>query len=241
MSVGDTTITVNHGSECPGTTTSCRARRQGGGDLGRQRLDCGRRSGGRRQPDRHCRLSLQARWQHKFEAAKSQEDRRWTEKVTASERDRVEMTRRRDELLEIYIRYQLAADRIENAVRELADVSRPVRPDAATAQAGEPAAGGSDPQVNHLRKERLAELYEIKRDAYEIAQNEYDKACEIVKLIAPLQTVEVILRQRQLFNRFVREAFDGRYDHPMSYPAIVEAADPVLGAMRSDLHPPPSG
>jgi hypothetical protein len=64
----------------------------------------------------------------------------------------------------------------------------------------------------------------------------HSTGCQIVNLIAPLQTVEVILRQRQLFNRFVREAFDGRYDHTASYPAIVEAADPVLGAMRSDLH-----
>jgi hypothetical protein len=140
---------------------------------------------------------LQARWQHKFDAAKSQEDRRWTEQVTARERDHAEMTRRRDELLEIYTRYQLAADRLENAVRELADVRPSAYPDAATAQAGEPVPGGSDPQVNHLREERLAELYEIKRDAYETAQNEYDKACQIVNLIAPLQTVEVILRQRQ--------------------------------------------
>ena len=33
-------------------------------------------------------------------------------------------------------------------------------------------------------------------------------------------------------------AFEGRYDHAASYPAIVEAADPVLAAMRSDLASP---
>lgn len=156
---------------------------------------------------------LQVRWQHKFDTTKSREERQWTERATTKERDHVEMVRRRDELLEIYTRYQLAADRVENAVRELTDARR--------------AAHSDDAHID--------EAYELKRDSYETAQNEYDKVCEVVKLIAPLRTIETILRQRQLFNRFALQAFDGSYDHTASFPAIVEVADPVLRAMRSDL------
>ncbi|MGW1914531.1 hypothetical protein ACWCQS_28320 [Streptomyces sp. NPDC002076] len=156
---------------------------------------------------------VQVRWQHKFDTTKSREDRQWTERATAKERDHIEMARRRDELLEIYTSYQLAADRVENAVRELADARR----------------------AAHSNGPRFDEAYEIKQDSYETAQNEYDKVCEVVKLIAPLHTIEAILHQRQLFNRFALQAFDGSYDHTASFPAITEVAEPVLKAMRLDL------
>jgi hypothetical protein len=75
-------------------------------------------------------------------------------------------------------------------------------------------------------------------EAFEAAQREYDEVCEILRLGAPSKTVEVALQQRQLFNRFAREALDGSYDHDASYKSIVEAAQPVLAAMRLDLKSP---
>jgi hypothetical protein len=156
---------------------------------------------------------LQVRWQHKFDTARRREDRQWSESSATAERQHAEMVLRRTELLELYTRYQLTVDRVENAVRELSDVRRAVQSDG-----------------NHLGDD-----YELKRDAYETAQNEYDKACEMVKLVAPLRTIQVIIQQRQMFNRFTLQAFDGSYDHAASFPAIAEAADLVLKAMRSDL------
>ena len=148
---------------------------------------------------------LQARSQHRFDTVKSQEDRKWAEHVDTKERDHVEMTRRRDELVQTYTRYQLAADRLENAVRELAEARR----------SGAPG--------------------DTKTETVEVAQNEYDKVCELIKLLAPLQTMAAALEQRKLFNRFVLAALDDTYDHEANYEAIVEAAQPVLAAMRSDL------
>ena len=75
-------------------------------------------------------------------------------------------------------------------------------------------------------------------EAFEAAQREYDEVCEILKLVAPFRTVEVALQQRQLFNRFAREALDGSYNHDASYKLIVQAAQPVLAAMRQDLRSP---
>jgi len=51
---------------------------------------------------------LQARMQRTFDLSKS-----------AAERHHVDRAKRREELVEVYTRYQLAADRLENAIREL--------------------------------------------------------------------------------------------------------------------------
>jgi hypothetical protein len=157
---------------------------------------------------------FQTRSQRRFDTLKIREDRKWSEQVTAKEQDHVEMTRRRDELVQIYTRYQLAADRLENAVRELAEARR---------------SGTFD---------EAADLHDTKMEAFEAAQTEYDKVCELVKLVAPSETMKVTHQQRQLFNRFVIDALSDTYDHEANYNAIVEAADPVLSAMRSDLRSP---
>jgi hypothetical protein len=153
---------------------------------------------------------FQARSQRRFDRSKAAEDRRWNEHVAATERDHAEMTRRRDELVQIYTRYQLAADRLENAIRELAEARRS---DAPT-------------------------LLNIRTEAFEEAQAEYDKVCELVKLVAPPETMKSALQQRKLFNRFAVDALNDSYDHEGSYSAIVEAAEPVLMAMRADLRSP---
>jgi len=67
---------------------------------------------------------FQARSQHRLDVFKLQEERKWNERVVAKERDHAEMTKRSEKLLQIYTRYQLAADRLENAIRELAEARR---------------------------------------------------------------------------------------------------------------------
>ena len=109
--------------------------------------------------------------------------------------------------MQIYLQYQLAADRLENAIRDLAG---------ARAQHG-PAS-----------------------KAFEAAQAEYDKVCELAKLVAPVTTVQAAMRQRRLFNRLAVEALDGTYDHDVNYPAIAEMAAPVLWRCARISDPPTS-
>jgi hypothetical protein len=73
---------------------------------------------------------------------------------------------------------------------------------------------------------------------YQLAQNEYDEACQLLQLLAPFKTGQAALQQRQLFSRLVIQALNGTHGHEANFPAIVEAAEPVLKAMRSDLHFP---
>jgi hypothetical protein len=123
---------------------------------------------------------------------------RWQRRDTAEQVHRDDVQRRRGELTQLFTRYQLAADRVENAIRALRG------PD-----------GGSQD--------------------FEAAQNEYDEACQVVGLLAPPHTADVVLRQRRLFNELAEQAMTGRYDHDRSRHRIADAAQPVLDAMRTDL------
>lgn len=152
---------------------------------------------------------LQTRFQNRFDALKAKEDR-----------EHKEISDQRAALMQIYIRYQLAADRLENAIRDLAPALAP-----ATAEDG----------VGAAKNIRSADDF---LEGFEAAQREYDEVCEILKLAAPSRTVEVALRQRQLFNRFAREALDGSYDHSTKLGSIDQVAQPVLAAMRQDLSSP---
>jgi hypothetical protein len=158
--------------------------------------------------------------------------------VTAKEREHIEMTKRREELVQIYTRYQLAADRLENAIRELAEARRSGTLDEATGRNGLVLAEDKSLEDERLWKERIRELRDAKLEAFEAAQADYDEVCELIRLVAPLKTAKAALQQRQLFHRFVIEALNDTYDHEANYKAIVEAADPVLSAMRSDLRSP---
>jgi len=180
----------------------------------------------------------QARSQQRFDTLKIHEDRRWSEQVTAKEREHIEITKRREELVQIYTRYQLAADRLENAIRELAEARRSGTLDEATGRNGLVLAEDKSLEEERLWKERIRELRDAKLEAFEAAQADYDEVCELIRLVAPLKTAKAALQQRQLFNRFVIEALNDTYDHEANYKAIVEAADPVLSAMRSDLRSP---
>ncbi len=181
---------------------------------------------------------LQARSQHRFDTFKIQEDRIWNEHVAAKERDHLEMTKRHDELVQIYTRYQLAADRLENAVRALAEArGAGILPETAESTGGV-VADDERLAAEDLRLEHIRERREGQTEAYEAAQGEYDKVCEIIKLAAPYKTVTAALQQRRLFNRFVLEGFNDTYDHDANYAAIVDAAEPVLLAMRLDLRSP---
>jgi hypothetical protein len=158
--------------------------------------------------------------------------------VTAKEREHIEMTKRREELVQIYTRYQLAADRLENAIRELAEARRSGTLDEATGRSGLVLAEDKSLEDERLWKERIRELRDAKLEAFEAAQADDDEVCELIRLVAPLKTAKAALQQRQLFHRFVIEALNDTYDHEANYKAIVEAADPVLSAMRSDLRSP---
>lgn len=57
---------------------------------------------------------LQTRFQNRFDALKAKEDR-----------EHKEISDQRAALMQIYIRYQLAADRLENAIRDLAPALAP--------------------------------------------------------------------------------------------------------------------
>jgi hypothetical protein len=128
-------------------------------------------------------------------------------------RKRQQVAERHAELKQIYVRYQLAVDRLENAIREMSETRRSVISPPGGSAAGE---AQSD-------------------EAFELAQREYDEACEILKLLAPAGTWEVALQQRELYNGFAREGLDGTFDFGTSHEAIGEAAGPVLAAMRRDL------
>ena len=129
---------------------------------------------------------------------------------------RQEVTERHAELKQIYTRYKLAVDRLESAIREFSEARR-----LAISEHGISAPRDTESE-----------------QTFEPAQREYDEACEILKLLAPVKTREVALQQRELYNGFVREALDGKYDFDASYESIVEAAQPVLAAMRLDLGTP---
>lgn len=75
-------------------------------------------------------------------------------------------------------------------------------------------------------------------EVFEPAQREYDVACEILKLLAPVETIGVTRQQRELFNGFVREAHVGKFNFKASSESIGEAGQPVLAAMRLDLGTP---
>jgi len=122
--------------------------------------------------------------------------------------------------MQIYTRYQLAADRLENRIRELAEARHPAILEAGTTD---------------TRRMGEEEKY---LEGFEAAQREYDEVCELLKLVAPLKTVDIALQQRPLFNRFAREALDGSYNHDASYELIAHAARSVLTAMRVDLQSP---
>jgi hypothetical protein len=162
---------------------------------------------------------LQARYQHRFDLQKGTDDRHWQEERLAGERAHADARQRRDRLMEAYTRYQLAADRLEDAARELGD--------AVSQQPEEPVEAG------HASPPGEGERAALARHA--AAQAEYDEACEALKLLAPAATVDVALAQRRLLNRLVREALAGVYDHEARLPEIVAAAEPVLRAMRTDL------
>jgi hypothetical protein len=181
---------------------------------------------------------FQARSQQRFDTFKIQQDRKWNEQVTAKEREHIEMTKRREELVQIYTRYQLPADRLENAIRELAEARRSGTFDEAAERTGAALAEDKSLEAERFWKERIRKLRDTKIEAFEAAQDEYDEVCELIKLVVPLKTAKAALQQRQLFNRFVIEALNDTYDHEANYKTIVEAADPVLSAMRSDLRSP---
>ena len=152
---------------------------------------------------------LQARAQNRFDIVKAREDR-----------DYKEVTDQRAALMQVYIRYQLAADRLENAIRELAPTRLP-----ATSLGGMGTSKSMQSGNGFL-------------EAFEAAQQEYDEVCQILQLAAPSRTVKVALEQRQLFNQFAREALDGSYDHDASMKLMGRRAQPVLTAMRQDLRSP---
>jgi hypothetical protein len=134
----------------------------------------------------------------------------------AANRKGQEAAARHIELKQIYTRYQLAIDRLENEIRELSKAC----------QLAISEDGKDGPSYKQAEK------------AYEPAQREYDEACEILKLLAPVKTTEVALQQRELFNGFVREALDGKFDFYASRKSIGAAGQPVLAAMRLDLGTP---
>jgi hypothetical protein len=108
---------------------------------------------------------FQNRSQQRFERQRALDERGWAEATTARERSHAERIRRRQELLDVYTRYQVAADRFENAVRALAASSEPSA-----------------------------------REGFELAQDEYDRATERIRLLAPAATAELAMNQRDAFN-----------------------------------------
>lgn len=132
-------------------------------------------------------------------------------------RKRQEVTERRAELKQIYTRYQLAIDGLENAIRELSKARHLAISE-----------HGIDDALRDTQPEEV----------YEPSQREYDVACEILKLLAPVETIKVADKQRKLFNGFVLEALVGKFNFNASSKTIGEAGQPVLAAMRLDLGTP---
>jgi hypothetical protein len=145
--------------------------------------------------------------QHRDETERADKEQKQAVQERDEERKRQDLTERREALRQIYTRYLLAADRLENTIPELMENRHP-------------------------------ENLERHASAFETAQREYDEVCEILKLAAPSKTVEVALQQRQLFNRFAREALDGSYDHNASKELMAGPAQRVFAAMRLDLGSP---
>lgn len=143
---------------------------------------------------------LQSSSHQRFELQRASDERRWVTDRARGEWEQAEQVRRRQELLEVYTGYQLAADRYENAVRDVAALPRP--------------AGGA---------------------AFEAAQGEYDRATELIRLLAPSATAALVLEQRRLFTDLAAAALRGRYQETAARPAIVAASAPLLAAMRLDL------
>jgi hypothetical protein len=163
---------------------------------------------------------IQAQRQQKRDAEKADRDHKWAEEQSDKEHERQDLAERRASVLQVYTRYQLAADRLENAIRELANSRR---------------AAASARDTSTTKKTHSGDSF---LEAFEAAQREYDEVCEILKLVAPSKTTEVILQQRRMFNRFAPEALAGSYDHDAKIEAIGEAGRPVLAAMRLDLESP---
>jgi hypothetical protein len=134
----------------------------------------------------------------------------------AANRERQEVTDRRTELKAIYTRYQLAADRLEEAIRVLSE-----------ARQLELAERDIGPRENTSADE-----------TFEPAQREYDEACELLRLLAPAKTRDIALRQRSLYNGLANEAREGKYNFNASRQSVKEVAEPVLAAMRLDLGTP---
>ncbi len=132
---------------------------------------------------------------------------RYNVKSAKEDREYKEITERRADLLKIYTRYQLAADRLENAIRDLAEVRHAI----------------SEGDIKAANRVGSADSF---LEAFEAAQREYDEVCEILKLVAPRKITEVALEQRKLWNRFAREALDDSYDHNANYELIAEAGGP---------------
>src|SRR5262245_58063292 len=114
------------------------------------------------------------------------------------------MVKRHEELRQVSARYQLAADRLENAVRDLAEARRSVTADEVTERTG-----ATFPAATSIRDARDALM-----KSYQAAQNEYDEVCQLVSLVAPLKTNDAAIQPRQLFNRLTVEALNGAYDRP---------------------------
>lgn len=144
---------------------------------------------------------LQNRSRQRFEMQKALDDRRWSEGTTHSERGHAEQLKRRQELLDVYTRYQLAADRFESAVRAIASSDEP-----STLQ------------------------------QFEAAQDEYDHATELIRLLAPSGTVELALGQRRVFNRLAAGAIQHTYDDDEARNVIAKVTEPLLTRMRRDLN-----
>ena len=145
---------------------------------------------------------VQNRSQQRFELRRAADERRWSETTTAQDRGHAERVRRRQELLDVYTRYQLAADRFENAVRDLA--------------ASGPAS----------------------RSDLEAAQGEYDRATELMRLLAPEATAGLALQQRTAFTALAAAALRGDYDDAEARRTIADVSAPLLGSMRLDLDGP---
>lgn len=135
----------------------------------------------------------------RFELQRSAQEHRRAIEAAREGREHDEQVRRRQELVEVYTQYQLAADRFENAVRALG-----------SADAAGPA--GLEP-----------------------AQQEYDRACELVRLIGSPPTLDAALAQRGVLNDLAAAALGGRYDDALARARIADVAAPVLESMRRDL------
>lgn len=73
------------------------------------------------------------------------------------------------------------------------------------------------------------------RAAFESAQDEYDHATELVKLLAPSATAALVLQQRQVFNGLAKAALHGTYQDDEARTRIADTVDPLLSTMRQDL------